>query len=241
MIIHSVCAIIKKTEVLNVKITMTMRVADLLAPDYCCNCLKIGHILCPRCIEYIVSEPFGRCLACSRPTAKSSLCSNCRRLADDAWVVGERIGALQKLVDVSKFESNRRGCVVQAKLLDYILPRLPHETVIVPIPTTRKHIRQRGYGHMELVARRLSHLRGYKVMNALHRRTDTVQHGADKETRKRQAKDAFGLRVSKISSPVLIIDDVYTTGSTIKAAARLIKKVSRKPVYVAVTTKQMLD
>lgn len=242
MIIHSVCAIIKKTEVLNVKMTMITHLAQLLAPDYCSGCHKIGHILCQSCRDDIISEPFGRCLACLEPTSRSHLCVRCRTLADDAWVVGERAGTLQRLVDDSKFASNRRACLAQALLLDQVLPKLPEDTIIVPIPTTTRHVRQRGYGHMELVARSLAERRGYRTDTILRRDSNAVQHGADKSTRQRQAALAFSLRHElPADAPLLVIDDVYTTGATMRSAIKLLRNQTEQPIYVALTTRQILD
>src|SRR5690606_35823171 len=112
----------------------------------------------------------------------------------------------------------------------------------VPIPTIDRHIRQRGYGHMELVARELSRLRDYRAEVILGRIGSSVQHGADKATRQRQAKRAFNLRRHPpTTAPLLLIDDVYTTGATLRAATKLLRQHTEAPIYVAVTSRQLLD
>ncbi|NTW61890.1 hypothetical protein HGB25_00520, partial [Candidatus Saccharibacteria bacterium] len=72
---------------------------------------------------------------------------------DKAWVVGQRDGVLQRLVGLYKFERAKSAYKVLGDLILDILPDLPPETVIVPIPTTPSRIRERGYDHMLLVAR----------------------------------------------------------------------------------------
>ncbi len=218
---------------------MLERLINILAPDYCCNCSKIGAILCESCINDIENEAFSRCVVCLTPSTRSNLCRACTSCFDDAWVVGERTGALEKLVDASKFESNRRACLMQARLLDSRLPKL--HVVIVPIPTITPHIRRRGYGHMEIVARELGQHRGWPVKKYLQRRTNHIQHGADKKTRQQQAAEAFELASQIDDHPLLLLDDVYTTGATLREAAMLLRTKTMQPIYVAVSTRQMLD
>lgn len=222
--------------------TIITQLTHLLAPDYCCKCQKTGQIICQSCEEDIISEPFSQCLVCLKPTQPSQLCRHCKSRFNDAWVVGERAGTIEKLVDISKYESNRRGCQAQARLMDAMLPQLPSDVIVVPIPTIDRHIRQRGYGHMELVARELSRLRDYRAEVILGRIGSSVQHGADKATRQRQAKRAFNLRRHPpTTAPLLLIDDVYTTGATLRAATKLLRQHTEAPIYVAVTSRQLLD
>ncbi len=220
---------------------MSVNLINLLAPDYCYMCHKTGDILCANCINDITSEPFGRCVRCLVPTARSQLCDQCRGVFTDAWVVGEREGALQRLVGESKFAANRRGCQVQAELLQAIVPGLPDDAVVVPIPTIARHVRQRGFGHSELIARQFARMRSLPYCPLLERATNTVQHGATRAVRLCQAKQAFRIGKQPVLERIILIDDVYTTGATLEAAARLLREHGATSVYVAVTSRQMLD
>ena len=65
-----------------------------------------------------------------------------------------------------------------AKLIDEILPTLPVGTVVVPIPTIASHIRMRGFGHTEIVAKKLAQTRHLKCSLKLLLRADNlIQHG----------------------------------------------------------------
>jgi len=80
---------------------------------------------------------------------------------------------------------------------------------IVPLPTIGRHIRERGFDHMEKLGRRLARLSGGKYEALLERNKNTTQVGASMEQRKQQAAEAFCLR-KKIEpgSRVLLLDDV---------------------------------
>lgn len=221
---------------------MINRLADIIAPDHCLECGFVGSVLCESCYYNITEERFGRCIACLKPNRADGKCMSCNLPFSRAWTVGFREGTLETLVDVSKFESSRRGCKVQAHLLNDLLPQLPPKTVVVPIPTTRPHIRQRGYGHAEAIARQLSRYRDVPYRALLQRRNHSVQHGSSRRDRQKQAAQAYRTR-GKLDEETtyLLVDDVYTTGFTAQYAAETLQKAGAGDVWLAVTSRQPLD
>lgn len=208
-------------------------------PHYCCSCGAIGSTFCDSCKYDIASEPFGNCVVCLKPSATEALCSQHRLPYSHAVVAGWRTDGLERLVDVSKFESVRAGCRSQAELLAARLPQFIQPVVIVPIPTIRPHIRRRGYGHAEEIARSLSELIGHPVEQPIVRIKNHVQHGATKAVRNHQAAEAFSFKGSlRDDATYLLVDDVFTTGATMNAAARLLKDAGARDIWVAVTTRQ---
>lgn len=229
----------------NVKKTMIYRAANVIAPHYCCSCGEIGEILCESCFYDIVSESafVGRCLVCTRPSVSEGVCTSCQASLpySRAWAAAERRDAVQRLIDSGKYESNRTGCDRQAELLSAILPVLPAETVIVPVPTIQAHIRQRGYGHTERLARQLAKIRNIHYAPLLRRRASFVQQGANLSTRIRQAEQSFAANPVTHTAPILLVDDVFTTGSTLKYAAKTLRDAGADDVWVAVTSRQLFD
>lgn len=221
---------------------MFERLVDMIAPDYCCGCGKIGAIVCESCFYDIVDEPFSQCISCLKPTGADGICSNCLMPYQKAWVVGWRQETLQRLTDISKFDSVRRACFAQARMLDSILPKLPPNCVLVPVPTTYPHIRRRGYGHAELVAKRLAKLRKLPCRPVLRRSKHSVQHGSSRRDRMEQAKHAYAA-VTQLDpkSTYLLIDDVFTTGATARYATQALRDAGARTVWLAITTRQPLD
>ncbi len=220
---------------------MKFSIFDLIFPDYCCSCGEIGGILCESCYYHIVSDNSlaDCCLGCLKPCGLRGVCSDCRRPFSRAWAGGSRGGALKKLVDVSKYGPRRSGCRQQARILDEALPFLPKDVIIVPIPTIRKHVRQRAFGHSELIARYLADLRGLRYQLALGRVGNLVQQGASSSVRRDQAKRSY-VSISDVKdATILLVDDVYTTGATIDAAAKVLLKAGASGVWVAVTARQL--
>ena len=229
----------------NVKKTMVLRPQDVILPHYCCSCGEIGDILCESCFYDIVSddELAGQCVVCMGLSNSDGVCQNCCHSIpySRAWVVATRHGAVKQLVSVSKYESCRAGCDRQADLLHSIVPILPKDAVVVPVPTIWAHIRQRGFGHTERLAKRFARLRKLNYTPLLYRKASYIQNGADLPTRIRQAEQSFATDVIKPDMPVLLIDDVFTTGSTLKYAAKALRDVGASEVWIAVTSRQTLD
>ena len=196
---------------LNIKSTMVEKLLDLISPHYCCSCGEIGSILCESCKYDIVSEQFSGCLLCTRPTLSGS-CAHCSSDLARTWCGGERIGGLERLINCYKFEY---AVAAHAPLGDIILaslPELPKETIVIPIPTIRTHVRQRGYDHTLLLARYIAKKRGLHCYQPLIRATSSIQRGTDRKTRLAQAKVAYKVKGElEKDTQYLLIDDVVTT------------------------------
>ena len=180
------------------------------------------------------------------PSSRGNLCPGCaRRLPfTKVFVVGERVGALKKLVGDHKYFSERESARPIAELLSAVLPDdLPSDMVIVPLPTIPKHIRQRGFDHTKLAARRLSRIRKIPMDTGILRRTNNIsQHSATSAERRTQAEKSFRVNPrAKISPKILLVDDIYTTGATTTAAAKLLSDHGATEIWLAVVARQVKD
>lgn len=221
---------------------MLDNIIALMAPHYCCGCDKVGSLLCDDCKYNIISESILVCVVCGRPTVGMNLCSSCKTPYERAWVVGKRSGVLQRLIGLYKFDRARDGFEPLGDLLAEVLPDFPANVVVVPIPTVASHMRERGYDHMLLIAKRLAKKRNLNIERLLCRRTNTKQRQASSDKRKLQARSAFGVRGEINPEKIyLIIDDVVTTGATIKYAAKALRDAGAKHVWVAVIARQTLE
>ncbi len=222
---------------------MIEKLLEVIAPHRCCNCGQNGHILCPVCLSSIADESPDICIRCNK-VSDNGLCISCKpRVAyKRAWVVGRREAALEKLINAYKFSYAKAARRPLADLLDTSLPILPAETIVVPIPTISRHVRQRGYDHAKLMAKYLAKKRDLKLKPILSRRTATVQREATSSSqRRKQASEAFKCTHKLGEGSYLIIDDVVTTGATLEAAANCLQKAGAKEVWVAAVARQTLD
>jgi predicted amidophosphoribosyltransferase len=113
---------------------------------------------------------------------------------------------------------------------------------VVPVPTISPHIRERGYDHTLLIARHVARRRKLRLTPLLARQTNTMQRGASKSVRQKQAAQAFMLNgLVDPTLTYLLLDDIVTTGATLDAAAKMLKAAGAKHVWVAAVAYQTLD
>ncbi len=106
--------------------------------------------------------------------------------------------------------------------------------VLVPIPLHPRRKRKRGYNQAELLAKALGERWGLPVnSNILIRRENTrPQKQLDRRQRAENMKTAFKICENGVKfKTILLIDDIYTTGSTMDAAAKALKEKGAKKVY----------
>lgn len=116
----------------------------------------------------------------------------------------------------------------------YVLNNLKCDFVI-PVPLHEKRLQERGYNQAELLANQLhTHLHLPVVTQVLHRTKNTqTQTALNKEERVKNVEKAFKVTNKEVLKDriVLLVDDVYTTGSTLNECAKVLLRAGAKEVY----------
>jgi ComF family protein len=220
---------------------MIDKMLSVVAPHLCSGCGKIGMTFCDRCKYDIKEMPFLGCLLCGK-ASESGICLNHGTAYSKAWIVGERQGGLQRLIGSFKFQNMKAGAQSLAELLDERLPSLPTDTVVIPIPTSPAHVRERGYDHMFLVARNFALQRGLSLSRVVSRSNMATQHHSNRQERIVQAQSAFRIvGLVSTTAPYLLLDDVVTTGATIAGASRVLREAGASTIWVGAIARQPLD
>lgn len=136
---------------------MNISLAELFCPHHCISCGKIGGILCECCKKYILDERKLNCLKCGAELIHEK-CVKCDALPGLQFYVGKRKGALKSLINNYKYNSVRACGDALAELLAECINI--ESAVVVPLPTIGKHVRERGFDHTKLLARKLVRLKG---------------------------------------------------------------------------------
>ena len=226
--------------------------AGLLYPPACVGCeraLPAGEYLCADCggDARRIEPPF--CRVCSLPFAGEMpeggfTCSNCldRRFAFDCAVSARRhTGVVRDLVSRFKYRHEhflRRPLgrwLAEAWDTDPRLRTGPSIGALVPVPLHPQRRRERGFNQAEVLCRLLGTHAKLPVWNALQRVrfTETQTHLA-RDERLENLRGAFAAarRRPVSGAHLLLVDDVFTTGSTVNECARVLRKSGAASVRV---------
>jgi len=212
------------------------QVVDLLFPPHCVACNRFGSWLCASCLQKIDVIQASTCHRCGLPLAGTvptegcpSVCPQCRQQTsklDGVCAFAFHSGPLREAIHLYKYENLRDLAAPLGRLLSEgwatLLPNDLDVDVIVPVPLHASRLRERGYNQAALLARELGrHLERPVVEEVLVRVKNTIpQVGLDAQARRDNVHNAFQCVNGSLSGRrVLLLDDVYTTGSTLEAAA----------------------
>lgn len=204
-----------------VKNTTKNNILDIICPYYCRGCGRIGAVLCDCCKKYILDKQNGVFVD-----------ENDESPFKKVWVCGWRDGLLGRLVQEFKFDSARRIGDILAEIAYQVTIDLDEEMIVIPLPTIRRHIRERGLDHTMIIAKKIAKRHGWQVERLLARAQNNVQVGSDAKRRYEQAKEAYRL-VQKITpgQKYLLVDDVWTTGASMCEAAKILKQNGAENIF----------
>jgi ComF family protein len=144
-----------------------------------------------------------------------------------------------KMVKRYKFAPVKALADALAEAMDEALPDFGREVVIVPVPTIRKHIRERGFGHTEVLCKKIARRRRWQYSPVIRRVKNVVQVGADEKTHRAQVHGAFAVYGQTLPDKTyVVVDDVWTTGSTMTETCRVLREAGARKVYAAVLAKK---
>jgi ComF family protein len=221
----------------------------LLYPPHCAKCradTASGVHLCAACAEQArkIEPPF--CRQCSQPFEGAIdgdfICSNCRerKLHFDCAVTRYLSrGVVREFIHRFKYD---RHFYLRHPLADWMAEALDDDRIrsqpfdaFVPVPLHAARFRERDFNQAEVLAKLLAKRTSHPVLAALRRtRYTTTQTRLDREQRMENLRNAFRVRhVSAVQSRHLIlVDDIFTTGSTVDECARVLREAGAASVRV---------
>jgi predicted amidophosphoribosyltransferase len=210
-------------------------VLDLLLPRRCVACARLGADLCPDCRAALPVLGPPACARCCAPTAwPVSRCRECagRRLAfASARAAVAYADAVPALVAAWKERGLRGVAGIAADVICEALPCPGTEAVAFVPPDGDRSVR-RGHHPAERLAQELGRRWGLPVIAGLARtRTPRAQRGLTLPERRRNVSGAF-IANGRVPSRLLLVDDVYTTGATVSAAASALRKAGARRIEV---------
>jgi ComF family protein len=154
---------------------------------------------------------------------------------DSVYSFGSFEGALQKLIHLLKYGKVESLAVPLSRLLLRALPRAQNFDLVMAVPMHWRKQWERGFNQAELLAVPVARRFGLKLSSNLRRtRYTESQAGLNEHQRSANLKGSFAVRRPEqvAGKRVLLIDDVFTTGATLRAAAQALKNAGVAAVSV---------
>jgi predicted amidophosphoribosyltransferase len=208
---------------------------DVLLPQRCVACGRVGEQLCERCLRGLPRLLPPLCARCGAPTAwPVERCRECagRRVSfASARAAVAYDDAVKAFVSSWKERGLRRLARIAVALVEEIVAR-PEVAALTFVPPDGDRSVKRGHHPAERLARELGESWDLPVRPLLKRtRTLPPQRGLSLVERRRNVRNAFRAR-GEPPPALAIVDDVYTTGSTVGAAAAALRKAGARRVCV---------
>ncbi|MFA4915621.1 MAG: ComF family protein [Syntrophales bacterium] len=227
--------------------------ADVIFPPMCVTCGVVqGHDdafnFCPICFSKINFIQSNLCSRCGIPFTGAKggdhFCSDCIT-SEMHFSVARAVGRYETVLLDAIHRFKYRGNITVGEILGRLMAEFAYPAVdikkyslIIPAPLHPKRLRERGFNQSVILARAVSKKFSIKLdFTTLRRRVHTTpQVNLGKKEREANVRGAFevvsGGKIRK--KRIILVDDVYTTGSTVKECARIL--MENKAAEVTVLT-----
>lgn len=200
---------------------------DFVFPPVCVQCKKVGAALCANCMADLPRISKIICARCGRPTPKPlATCRHCKQRPLPLNHIRAPLTYVDPIASIiHKLKYNHQFALAEPLaqiILESWLPDNKPYGIIVPIPLHAQRQKKRGFNQSALLAKHLGeHLQIPVNETALKRiRHTPPQVGLHANERLANMQGAFWADPHQVSGqPITLIDDVYTTGATLSAAA----------------------
>ena len=213
-------------------------------PFFCAACWctihPFGQPACASCDQPFVSQAATNC-------TPNHQCQNCQERPPDfqrAWTLFPYLPPLREAICSFKYRSKHTLARPLARLMIRALPREIDADVIIPVPLHPARLRAREFNQSLLLADQLGrHLILPVSPTHLVRIAATEpQTTLTRQARLRNLRKAFGVRKPQdlMEKRILLVDDVFTTGTTLNECAKSLRKAGSGPVF-ALTLARTVD
>lgn len=216
-------------------------VKDMIFPVFCLGCTVEGVHVCNSCMSSIDTSGVYLCPVCHVAEPFGMCCSDCKEhsyLNSHIAAVPYTHGTLPaKMVEVLKYQYVTDIVPQLTELLSDTIAEqnelFSYMDMIVPVPLHARRLAERGFNQSMYIADGISTLSSVPVQSALERTHYTTQQARlEKDERITNMDGVFSLvaDIDIVGADILLVDDVYTTGSTMQSAAKTLHECGASSV-----------
>lgn len=210
---------------------------DIVFPKKCVVCGKLDTFFCDKCRAKITFLKTQNCPFCLRITTRGRVCPSCQSKSalTGVYVVSHFEEPLKEVIHKYKYEFIK---ALQDDLADIAwsyMEDFPKRAVLACVPSSPKRVSWRGYNQAEEITKILASNTGMKYYPNLLKRTEykIPQTQLRRKERFENVKNAFKInkKIDLSGKQVVIFDDLVTSGATLDACARELRKMGATRVW----------
>jgi len=222
-------------------------ILDLIFPRECLGCGQENTYLCTECRQKIGLNKKFYCAFCKKESYLSQVCAACKNDTNlrAIWLAADYNNELlQRLIHNLKYNYVAEISITLANLIISYLEENKifenfnlnkEELILTPVPLHKKRLLHRGFNQSSLLAQRLSDFYKIPIFNLLTRNKNTLsQVNLKRSARQANIREAFSFNAYNPldkNKKIILIDDVVTTGSTLKECAKVLNKNGFEEIY----------
>lgn len=223
---------------------------ELVYPRHCLVCHDIlvfgsEHWLCKSCHHEHPVLRESLCIKCGQPLAEDGdrYCYDCHRIRHyfkegrALWVYEGEVK--ERIKDLKYSYKTYYGRIFGQLMADYFQSYLMWPIdMVVPVPLHKKKLRKRGFNQVDLICKDFTKQTGlsYRPDLIVRHKYSRPQKALTDDERRENVINAFKCRESThkydiMDKSILIVDDIYTTGSTVDGIAQILMEAGAKEIY----------
>lgn len=195
--------------------------------------------LCQQCSTRLVKITGDICDKCGRPFRnlepkhrEGNLCIDCVRWGEGALAKNRSLYVynefLQEVIAKWKFRGDAELTKLFTTELQQLAKSFGQIDAIVPIPLSAERLYERGFNQSKLLAEQIE----FSLLDALAKPIHLPKQSKKSRKERIQQENQFQITKAEITNKtILLVDDIYTTGATLYAAAEILKKHGANAVY----------
>ena len=217
------------------------KISNLLYPPICGICEKINKdALCPKCNLELKKQSEVSILQ------KEEIEENIKKekYFEELMYIFKYEGQVRKLILDYKFNEKSYLYKTFVNFLlknEKIFENIKKYDKIIPVPISKKRNKERGYNQSMLIVEEIANKTNLELVNNCLIKTKNIieQSKLNKEDRQQNIQGVYNLQNARliINKKILLIDDIYTTGSTVNECCKILQQANPKTIGVLVLAK----
>jgi len=214
---------------------------EIIYPQSCGGCGSLGAILCRKCRDLFRRvETASSCPYCGRWLSTPNVCGACTESPppfERGYYGFYFEGPLREALLAFKFKGRKEIGRLLIRLLEGEL-KVMREVfdVIAPLPVTEKRLKERGFNQTYVMAEEIAAITARPLsLSSLYKQKETKdQYTLSREERRKNVRGAFAVRKAEAirDKRILLVDDLMTTGNTVREASHKLLSAKAKAVVV---------